>query len=428
MLITTSATFPTSTIRVRPPLTARPQGLPLSQDKVELSFGQKLGQVGGAALSIGHTAAAIKDAFPGFLYPSIHGATPVEQQQITKILDGLPLHHVSQIDTISMVPEIPSGKPGWVTLGTAWDYPASAEIRLSHKELTTYDKMADTLIHEVGHTTDYSRRPFRLGPTASSHAPYGEGGKVTDYAETNAKEDYAESYQEYHQRPERLREINPEKYDDQIASNTPSFMERLVDRKEFRETGKTIGSLMGPNKITRHVIESAGAAAGLLQLGHGVTQWADSASTGDSLQHASGILNTVSGALAFSGAAPLAAVGVQAANNALTRAVKRGDLSAAEVESTVSLPVRPIEAAFGRQAARIQEDHRPGKVLAVATGGALGGTAGALAGPYLGVLAGYHIAGGIGGAVGLVAGGALGFLGGSELGGRIGGALADLAS
>ena len=121
-------------------------------------------------------------------------------------------------------------------------------------------------------------------------------------------------------------------------------------------------------------------------------------------------------------------MGVQAANQALTRAVKRGDLSAAEVESTVALPVRPIEAAFGRKASRIAVDHRPGKVAAVAVGGALGGTAGALAGPYLGVMAGYHVAGGIGGAVGLVAGGALGFLGGSELGGRIGGTLADLAS
>lgn len=392
------------------------------------ALGQTLGKVGGAAISVGHTAAAIKDAFPGFIYPSVHGATPAEQQQIMKILDGLPLHHVSQVDTVSMVPEIPSGKPGWVTLGTAWDYPASAEIRLSRQELTTYDKMADTLIHEVGHTTDYSSRPFRFGPTDSSKAPYGQGDRVTDYAHTNNKEDYAESYQEYHQRPDRLREVNEAKYEGQKATNTPSFLQRLVDREEFRETGKTVANLMGPNKATRHVLESAAAAAGLIQVGHGVTQWVNSASSGDPLEHATGVLNTVSGAIALSGAAPLAAVGVQAANQALTRAVRRGALSAEEVESTVTLPVRPIEAAFGRKAAQIQEQHRPGKVLAVATGGALGGTAGALAGPYLGVLAGYHIAGGIGGAVGLVAGGALGFLGGSELGGRLGGALTDLAS
>ncbi len=396
---------------------------PLAQ---KASVGQRLGQVGGAAITAGHTAAALKEAFPGFISPSIHGATPLEQQQVTKILDGLPLHHVSQIDTVSMVPEIPSGKPGWVTFGTAWDYPASSEIRLSQKELTTYDKMADTLIHEVGHTTDYSHRPFRLGPISSSHAPYGEGARVTEYAGTNSKEDYAESYQEYHQRPENLREVNEAKYEDQKRSNTPSFLERLVDREEFRETGKTIGELLGPNKTTRHVLESAGAAAGLLQVGHGLTQWVDSASSGDGLQHASGILNTVSGALAFTGVAPLAAVGVQAANQALTGAVKRGDLSGAEVESTIALGVRPIEAAFGRAASPIQEEHRPGKVLAVAAGGALGGTVGSLAGPYLGVLAGYHIAGGIGGAIGLVAGGALGFLGGTELGGRIGGKLADL--
>lgn len=421
------ASAPRSASILYRPAPSQPAPTPPS-GQVTLSLGEKLGRGVEAAIDIAHTAAAMKEAFPGFIYPSLHGATAAEQQQILKVLDGLPLHHVSQVDTISMVPEIASDKPGWVTLGTAWDYPASAEIRLSSKELTTYDRLADTLIHEVGHTTDYSRRPFRLGPTASSHSPYGEGDKVTSYAETNAREDYAESYQEYHQRPERLREVNAEKYEDQKTSNTPSFLERLVDRKEFRETGKTVGQLMGPNKMTRHAIETAGAVAGAIQLGHGVSQWVDSAASGNSLQHANGILNTVSGALAFSGAAPLAAVGVQAANQALTRAVKRGDLSAAEVESTVALPVRPIEAAFGRKASRIAVDHRPGKVAAVAVGGALGGTAGALAGPYLGVMAGYHVAGGIGGAVGLVAGGALGFLGGSELGGRIGGTLADLAS
>ena len=423
MLIATNRTaHPHAGVRQQ----SQPRPTPTVASEPLTSTRQRLGQLTGTAITVGHTAAALKEAFPGFISPSIHGATPLEQQQITQILDGLPLHHVSQIDTVSMVPEIASGKPGWVTLGTAWDYPASSEIRLSQKELTSYDKMADTLIHEVGHTTDYSRRPFRLGPTASSHTPYGEGAKVTEYAGTNAREDYAESYQEYHQRPENLREVNPAKYEDQKQSNTPGFFDRLVDREEFRETGKTIGRWMGPNKITRHTLESVGAAAGLHQVGHGLTQWVDSASTGDGLQHASGILNTVSGALAFTGAAPLAAVSLQAANQALGRAVKRGELSGDEVGATVATAVRPIEAAFGRKASPIEADHRPGKVLAVAAGGALGGTVGALAGPYLGVLAGYHIAGGVGGAIGLVAGGALGFLGGSELGGRLGSTLADL--
>lgn len=428
MFITSTIVSPAARGAYQAPATAPVEESANSPDEVKLSTGEKLAKFGRAATTVGHTAVTIRDAFPDFIYPSIHNARATEHLQITKILDDLPLHHVSQVDTISMVPEIANDRPGWVTLGTAWDYPASSEIRLSHKELTTFNKMADTLIHEVGHTTDYSRRPFRLGPTASSHAPYGEGGRVSSYAETNAREDYAESYQEYHQRPERLQKIDAQKYEDQKRSNTPSFMEKLVDRKEFRETGKTIGKMMGPNKTTRHVIENGQVVAGLLQFGNGLTQWANSADASDPLQHASGILNTASGALAASGASPLAAVGVQAANTALVRAVKRGDLSAEEVESTISLPVRPIESVLGAKVARIADDHRPGKVAAVAVGGGLGGTAGTFVGPYLGVLAGYHVAGGIGGAVGLVAGGALGFLGGSEIGGRLGGALADLAA
>ena len=55
-----------------------------------------------------------------------------------------------------------------------------------------------------------------------------------------------------------------------------------------------------------------------------------------------------------------------------------------------------------------------------------GGTAGALVGPYVGVLAGHALAGGAGGAVGMVVGGLTGFMAGAELGGRLGGGLAGL--
>jgi len=99
---------------------------------------------------------------------------------------------------------------------------------------------------------------------------------------------------------------------------------------------------------------------------------------------------------------------------------------AGEVESTVTLPVRPLEALFGRETAKIEEGHRPGKVMAVAAGGAIGGAAGSLVGPYLGVIGGYHLAGCLGGTIGLVAGGLVGFTGGAALGGRIAGKIAGV--
>ena len=429
MLITASqAPSPDATLvrKASGPATAPLE--PQPEDKVEVGLRRKVLNGASGAVTVATTATTMLDALPGFVYPSVLNATGAEHAQIMSTLDRLPLHHVSGIDTVEMATSIASDKAGWVILGRAHDYGLTNDIHLSRTELTTPLKMEDTLIHEVGHTVDYNHKPYPFGPGASSHHPYGgEGARVTEYAGTNPREDYAETYQEYHQRPENLKQVNPDKYADQAENNRPSFMERMVDRKEFRETGKSVGELLGPNKATRQALETVRGAAGALQMINGVQQWSSSAWTGDGLQHASGILNTASGAIMLSGVAPLASVGLQAANFALGRAVQKAELSAAEVESTVALPVRPLEALFGREGKPIQDDHRPGKVLAVATGGAIGGTAGALVGPYLGVLGGYHLAGGLGGAVGLVAGGLLGFLGGSALGGRAGAALADLA-
>lgn len=423
MLISSSQAPSAARLRSAPPPSIK--ALPGNHESSALG---RVGEAVGTALDIATAGASVLEAFPKFIYPSVLGATAAEQAAIYSTLDQLPLHHVGEVSSVSVVASIPSNKPGWIVFGNAMDYGVTSRIHLSRETLTTPQMMEDTLIHEVGHTTDYAKKPFPFGPGASSHHPYGEGPHVTDYATTNEKEDYAESYQEFHQRPDNLESTNPEKYADMKEANQPSFMERLVDRKEFRETGKFLGRLLGPNHTTRHAIDTGIALSGALHTVRGVEQWIDSARTGDGLQHAQGILGAASGGLMLSGAAPLAGLGLQAASMALGQAVKHGELSAAEVESTIALPVRPLELMFGREPARIKEDHRPGKVLAVAAGGAAGGVAGALAGPYLGVLAGYHVAGGLGGAVGLVAGGALGFMGGARLGGKVAGSLADIAA
>jgi hypothetical protein len=329
------------------------------------------------------TGAAVIEAFPQFIYPSVLNATALEKSTIMATLDKLPLHHVGEIDTISMVESIVSKKPGWVVYGNAKDFGFTNHINLSRSALTTPQRMEDTLIHEVGHTTDYSFKPCHCAvcPGASGSGPYGQGPHVTEYAKTNEREDYAESYQEYHQRPDNLKKVSPEKYRDMEETNRPNILQRLVDREEFRETGKFIAEAVGPNKPTRQAIETARSAAGGLQILNGLGQWAGSAGSGDPMQHVSGIMGTVSGGIMLSGFAPLLGVGVQAANLALGGSVKRGELSPEEVESTIALPVRPLESLFGRASKPILDEHRPAKVLAVTAGGAVGGVAGSLVGP-----------------------------------------------
>lgn len=364
-------------------------------------------------------------AFPNFVYPSIYNTQGWERQTILDHLDRLPLHQVNDVKAIRMVDVIPNHDPGFVTNGQAWGFGPSNEISLSRTELITPEKMRGTLTHEIGHTVDYESRWFKLFGERSSHKPFGAGPHITDYAKTNHYEDFAESYEEYHLRPENLKKVSPEKYAEIEKMSKPSALEALVDRKEFRETGKFIAEGIGPNRIARHGVQVGYYVSSILQLTHGISQWNRSGETGDALGHASGILNTASGLAFFSGMSPLVGMAFQGANQALNSAVKGGRLKPAEVESTIAAPVRPIEALFGRKATAIKQEHRVGKVACTAIGGAVGGTTGALVGPYLGVMAGYHIAGGLGGVIGMVAGGLGGFLAGSELGGRVGGAIGN---
>lgn len=379
----------------------------------------------GAALTAGASVARSFKAFPSFVYPSIHDATPTEHAQIMETLDSLPLKHVNDVKSIRVVPEIPNPHPNYVTNGNARSLVVSNQINLSRKQLYTPEKMRGTLIHEIGHTSDFSSRPFGLVPTnRSSRKPYDQAPYVTKYAETNQYEDFAESYEEYHLRPDNLKREAPGKYADMEEFNKQNFLERMVDRKEFRDTGKFMSEVIGPSRPARHLVQAAYHGASIFQLTHGISQWDSSSRSGDPMAHASGILNTASSLLFLSGMTPHAGMAVQGAHHALSGAVARGQLSAKEVEAVVAAPVRPLEAVLGREKTKIEDEYRVGKVAATAAGGAIGGTTGALVGPYVGVLAGHAVAGGMGGAVGMVAGGLIGFLGGAELGGRLGGAIA----
>lgn len=378
------------------------------------------------SLTAGAAVARSFKAFPGFVYPSVYNASAVEQQQIYNGLDRLPLHHVNDIKAIEVVAEIPNPTPGYVTNGRAWDFHGTNHMELSRKELSNPAKWLRTQTHETGHAVDYESQMFKLFGERSSKNPFGKGPYISDYAQTNAREDFAESYEEFFVDPENLKQTAPEKYEAIKKMTEPSLMERLIDRKEFRETGKYMADLIGPNKPARHAVQSAFYLSSVLQVGHGVTQWIGSKESGDPMAHTSGILNTLSGALFFTGMTPLVGMAVQGANHALHNAVRKDRLGAEEVESAVAFVARPVEGLLGREKTEIKAEHRPGRVAAIATGGAVGGTAGALIGPYAGVMAGYHLAGGLGGAIGMVAGGLAGFVGGASLGGKLGGLAADL--
>ncbi|MCA9791761.1 MAG: hypothetical protein KC910_08195 [Candidatus Eremiobacteraeota bacterium] len=388
------------------------------------------------AAGVGMAVSRGLHTFPNFVYPTVLNANAAERAQIYGVLDGLPLKDVNAVKTISMVEAIPSDKPGWVINGRAWDRVFTSNIELSREQLTTPEKLRGTLTHEVGHTVDYKSKWFGLFGDNSTHDPWGKGPHITDYATTNRKEDYAESYEEYHIRPDNLKDKNPAKYEYLDERNHQNFMERLIDRPEFRETGKYLGEHLASNETTRNVVQGAYYLSSVFQGVLGLGQLYHASETGDSRAHYQGMLNTAAGVMFASGMMAIPGMALQGANTALTRAIARGEISADDADGAVRLATDPGEKLLRKVGSemglmkpfRELQAKNPKRMLAagIATGGAVGGLTGALAGPYAGVMAGYHLAGPAGGAAGMVVGGMAGYLLGTDLGGRAGGAVARM--
>ena len=372
-----------------------------------------------SALSGGARAASVMAGFrglPDFVYPTIVGATPAEKAVVLQTLDALPLHHAALAGTIQVRTDVHRPfRSNEFLGGYASDLGVTSYIVVGRH---ANQGVPDVLRHEVGHLVDFDGP----APGTRSERPFGHGNFHTEYAQTSHREDFADSYKDVHGDPTELHRVAPEKAAYLEESTRPTFLQKLVDRQEFRDTGKVIADLAQGNAPVRHTADVVSALSGVAQLGYGLSQWMSSPSVRAPMVHASGILGTASGLAMLTGC-PLVGLGLQGAEQALSSRVARGSLKGEEVESTVSFPLRPLEKALGVEGPAVSSGHRVGKVLAVGTGGAVGGVAGALAGPYLGVLLGHRVAGGVGGAIGFAVGAVGGFLGGAHVGGRVADAL-----
>lgn len=391
--------------------------------------------------AVANTFAATRglQAFPQFIYPTIFDATAAERQQIYDVLDTLPLKDVNSVKSITVVPEIASDRPGWVTRGRAFDHNVTNFMELSRKELADPKDFRKVLIHETGHTRDFESAWFGMFREDSSKDPFGKGPYVTDYAKTNRHEDYAETYAYYHVDPEGTKAKVPEKYEAIRQSEEPNFVERLIDREEFRETGRWLGDNIASSRGMRNSLQTFYFLSGGLQAAQGLDQLRKATEAGgDPLHHFQGVLNVAAGVAFGSGVLALPGMAIHSAQRSLNRAISRGDLTPVDADAAVRLASDPIERVVRGVGSRVgvtapfqslserfpKADPNRTRAVSIAAGGAIGGIAGTIAGPYGGVIAGYHIAGPVGGAVGLVVGALGGYALGTEVGGRVGGALA----
>ena len=323
-------------------------------------------------------------AVPKFIYPTVTGTTE-QQAAVWKALDSLPMQDAVRPVSIGVVPSFSQG-PNY--LGVNRVAVGAIRINAGGYDMTNPVQFNETVVHEVGHSADYKAGMFSMisRQNGSSNGIYGKAPHVSDYAETNPSEDFAESYKVYHTEPRGLERVNSDKFRDMQAREQPHLLEKLVDQDSFRETGKFIGRQFQQAPILRFGLEMARQmAVANLAIGGG-SEAISGITRGDGSAIASGLLNAGAGvgmALAphhpWLGVASAAALGGQR----------------------------------GLQLARQQEAGAARQTLATVAG-AVGGTVGGFAAPLALTHAGYSLAGPIGGTVGLLVGG----LAGSHLGSK----------
>lgn len=437
------------------------------------SIKEKLSEIGDKALEVYFTIADSLDAFPGFIYPAVTSATAEQAEFTYKVLDKLPLKDVSSVSNIEWVPELfMSADKTAHASGTAYSN-VSPFIKIAEDQCGDLGRWAEkTIIHETGHTRDYSEGILsNFARETDTNPIWGAGNKITSYANTSPGEDFAESYEYFHTEGEKLKEIAPEKYDRIAEMEKPDgSLEAIVESQDaFRETGRYIGEQLSKHPYLKtgldtasYIITGVATVVDGVRLSHGIKE-------NDEAKQMSGNLGLTATAASF--ASPIAGIAIDGAERALSRAIDKGQITAEEANYVASHTVgAPIAGAIklGKwinskiteiKANRTEsqpttdststdetntEENPPAineneetnetestdkpkatfkssiKALGIGIGGAVGAAAGAIGGVYAGVTAGFAIGGPAGGAVGLLIGLVLGNATGNHLMGKLG--------
>lgn len=388
-------------------------------------------------------------AFPGFIYPSVAGATPQEFQFTYDVLDKLPLKDVSSIDQIQWTQELsmfldPTKKASGMAIPTGFtDF-----MQIARDECGRLDNWGkEVIIHETGHMRDFSEGLFDLISQQSSKDPmWGQGPHISEYAKTNRWEDFAESYATYHIDPEGLQAQCPEKYEKIKELESMGLTDQFIENDAFRETGKFIGQSLSKVPYLQTGLSVASYGLNVFNLIKGIGKMREGSKTGDEQKQMEGTMEAASGLLYATKVLAMGGLAVDGAKQAMNRAIREGDITPAQAnhaaQNTVGAPVTLVKNAKNwvknkiqktdkeelavEKAAKKEKTKGSSKALAIGAGGAAGSVAGSLLGIYGGVSAGYAAAGPIGGAIGLVLGSAIGVSSMNQVGGNIGTIVGEL--
>jgi hypothetical protein len=289
--------------------------------------------------------------FPRFIYPSLINMSAEEKALVISQLDKLPLKDVGTVKSITMLGSLPNAS------GAAGPLPASPFILLTRDNFHSSEEWArQVLTHETGHSVDYNTGLFGLPKlfSESSKAPWGKPPYITSYAATGPGwypsewDDFAESYAYYHTNPDELKAQCPEKFKRIAEMEKNGFFDRLVDRKEFRDTGKFMGNLMEKAPYLQNALAMVSLVGGLAQAYRALGEMRRGEKTGDEKLKMNATMNFAAGSCFASKVFAVPGMAIEGARAELNRAVDKNEITAHQANAVVQATVGLIAGPMGK--------------------------------------------------------------------------------
>lgn len=373
----------------------------------------------------GLDVASALSALPKFIYPSVYGATDAQRQAIYSALDQLPLEDATASATMTVVPNlVDTGISGMSQPGAS-----HVRILLDQSYIDNPSLARNLVFHENGHAVDYSGGFGLLGAN-NWRGHFGHGPFVSGYAESNRYEDWAETYEHFHNGSDLSAVPDKAEVVRRVSEQNP--LDKAIDTPKVRNAGKSIAETLAKVPYLRDGLELASSLVAPVQIYRGTGDLLKGLETDDGELKLKGKFNLASGLfLTLPGASPLALVSSVAGSVIKTAAKEEredGFKTANKWADTIlSVSAGPVGVAFaavnselqanglkfddahgfnglGWQAARATKSSLiKGTLFTV--GGVVGGS---LAGAALGVALGGSSGAAIGSLWGQLAGGAIG--------------------
>jgi hypothetical protein len=256
------------------------------------------GKIADKALDVGSAL----EALPNFVYPSVYGATEAQRQVIYNTLDSLPLEDATASATMTVY-------PGLVETGiSGMSQPGASHVRimLDSSYLDSPSLGRDLVLHENGHAVDYGGG-FGLLGSHNWRGGFGRGNHVSSYAESNRYEDWAETYEHFHNGSNL--DAVPEKAEVIRRVSDQNALSRAADTPRVRKAGKEIGEALGSVPYLRDGVELATSLIGPVQIYRGTGDLLKGLETDNGELMLKGKFNLATGLfLTLPGASPLALV------------------------------------------------------------------------------------------------------------------------